>query len=204
MSYIYPDVLDLNLNGDTFNALKTDFNKILKRTLSSMENKGSEFAELTVKVKIKLEKETDYECEMPREFVKPRFDHKVSSVMQIKDELTGTLRGNYELIWDEDRGEYIMREMRQMTIFDICREDEYKDDEPIAAAGRKVISLPAPKEDDDDGDGDGANDIDDSANDVADSANDEIQVTSYVTEPAKDAEEISEENDYSYDQPEVG
>ena len=119
---IYPNVFDLNLNGDTFNALKSDFNMVLRKTLSNMEVKGSEEAELTVKLKIKLKKERDpFAGEgIPREMAVPKFDHKVSSVMQIKDELTGSLGGNYELVWDGERGEYILREIvdGQMNMFD--------------------------------------------------------------------------------------
>ncbi len=46
-----------------------------------------------------------------REVIIPRFDHKVSSVLQIKDEASGTLGGGYELVFDEVRREYVMREI---------------------------------------------------------------------------------------------
>ena len=54
-------IYELNLDSDVFLGLKTDFNKILRRTLSNMESKHSDEAEVTVKLKIstKNEKEED-------------------------------------------------------------------------------------------------------------------------------------------------
>ncbi len=42
----------LTLDSDAFGALKDDFNTILTRTLMNMEERESETAEITVKVKI--------------------------------------------------------------------------------------------------------------------------------------------------------
>jgi hypothetical protein len=126
--------LDLNLNGDTFNALKTDFNAVLRKTLFNMEAKGSELAEITVKMKISLEKGTGrFGDAAPRNITVPKFDHKVSSVMQIKDEIAGSLGGNYELVWDSKRGEWIMREITdgQQSIFDSDYEWVEPDDQPV-------------------------------------------------------------------------
>lgn len=165
----YPNEWDLTLNGDTFNALKTDFNQVLRKTLSNMERKGSEAAELTVKLKIQLKKDQapDFPVdgtEMKRDIVIPKFDHKVSSVMQIKDEVTGTLGGNYELVWDPTRGEWVMREIvdPQTNIFEfvdssnVC--DVYPDEleeEPAALEGRKLFSLPPASDEDEQNEEDG-------------------------------------------------
>lgn len=46
-----------------------------------------------------------------REVIIPRFDHKVSSVLQIKDELSGTLGGKYKLEYDKARKNFVMREL---------------------------------------------------------------------------------------------
>lgn len=155
----YPNEWDLTLNGDTFNAMKSDFNQVLRKTLSNMERKGSELAELTVKLKISLKKDQapDFPVngtEMKRDIVIPKFDHKVSSVMQIKDEVTGTLGGNYELVWDAARGEYVMREIMdpQISIFECTPTRVYDaeavdvevEEEPAALEGRKLFGLPAP------------------------------------------------------------
>ena len=121
MSYVYPSEWELNLKGDAFNAMKDDFDKVMKRTLSNMEKKGSEDAEITVKLKINLTKnESGIENGEKKYTTIPNFGHKVSSVMQIKDEFSGSLGGNYELVWCDDRQEWIMREIRdgQSSFFD--------------------------------------------------------------------------------------
>jgi hypothetical protein len=126
----FQDEFDLTLSGDTFNAMKGDFNQILKKTLFNMEIKGSNFAELTVKVKITLYQDFAPDLTSPhdetRSITVPKFEHKVSSVMQIKDEMTGFLGGDYELVWDGERGEYVMRRIKteQMTIYDSEQGDD--------------------------------------------------------------------------------
>ena len=116
-----PNDWELTLNGETFAALKSDFDAILRKTLTNMEAKDSELAELTVKLKITLKKDKfPYGEDFHRDVVMPKFEHKVSSVFQIKDELSGTLGGNYELVWDADRQEFVMREIRdgQTSFYD--------------------------------------------------------------------------------------
>ncbi len=119
------DVLTLTMESDAFNALKTDFNQVLRKTLSNMELKESEQAELTLKLKITLQKdtapdfsETKYRAE--RDITRPMFTHKVSSVMQTKCEKSGVLSGNYELVWDEVTCNYIIRPVcdGQTSMFD--------------------------------------------------------------------------------------
>ena len=152
MSY-NPKEWDLSLSGDTFNALKSDFNAVLRKTLSNMETKSSELTELTVKLKITLKKERAPGAGLPREVVVPKFDHKVSSIMQIKDELTGSLGGNYELVWDKDRGEYVMREIMdpQQSLFDYGFETVqrasgenivYTDKQPLAIEQQSDSEMP--------------------------------------------------------------
>ena len=146
------NVLALNINSEAFNAMKEDFNKILKRTLSNMEMKDSDAAEMTVKLKITLTKDEapDFDIvayQATREVIKPSFTHKVSSVMQIKDEESGFLKGDYELVWDKELGDYVMKpiENSQRSFFDDKTRDsdvEYVEAEviePAALEGRKVM-----------------------------------------------------------------
>ena len=119
------NVLTLTMESEAFNGLKTDFNQVLRRTLTNMERKESEQAELTVKLKISLEKDTapdfrEVKGKAERDIVRPTFTHKISSVMQIKCEKSGVLSGDYELVWDEERGDYIMRPIDdgQLSLFD--------------------------------------------------------------------------------------
>lgn len=115
----------LNLESDAFNALKTDFNQILRRTLAGMEQKEAEDATITLKLGIALTRDmvpdpTIVAYEAQREIVRPAFTHKISSVMQYKDEKSGILSGNYELVWDKELCDYVMREITngQTSLFD--------------------------------------------------------------------------------------
>lgn len=128
------NVLALTMESEAFTALKSDFKQVLRRTLANMERKESEQAELTLKLKISLEKDTapdfrEVRYRAERDIVRPTFTHKVSSVMQIKCEKSGILSGDYELVWDEDSGDYIMRPIDngQISMLD----DEGKVKEPI-------------------------------------------------------------------------
>ena len=111
-----PQELELTLNSSTFAALKADFDQVLKNTLRNMQEKDSEAAEVKVSLKISFVKdEKSYiqiaDLDDRREIIIPKFDHKVSSVLQIKDEASGTLGGNFELVFDEKRRSWIMREI---------------------------------------------------------------------------------------------
>jgi len=115
----------LTLNSDAFNALKNDFNQMLRATLSSMEQKEAEEGTITVKLGISLLKDhvpdptiVTYEAE--REIIRPKFDHKVTATIQYKSEKTGTLSGDYELVWDRAISEWVMRPITngQMNLFE--------------------------------------------------------------------------------------
>ena len=108
------NILKLNINSNAFENMKEDFDKVLKRTLGNMQIKESDEATLTLKLNISLtEMEVpDFESEFPnamRKIHKTRFDHKVSSVMQIKTEESGHLKGEYELVWDEEAQDFVMK-----------------------------------------------------------------------------------------------
>lgn len=97
------NVLVLTLDSNAFEKMKGDFNKILKRTLGNMQTKGSDEATLTLKLNISLTEQDvpDYDSPNPaamKTIQNPRFDHKISSVMQIKNQESGTLNGDYELV----------------------------------------------------------------------------------------------------------
>jgi len=117
---------EITLESDAFNAMKSDFNQLLRKTLSTMLQKEGEKAELKLSLKITLTQgETrDFEevrYEAQREVILPKFEHKISTVMQYKDELSGFVGGaEYELVWDKQKREYVMRPIKdgQMDIFE--------------------------------------------------------------------------------------
>lgn len=115
MSYIEAKhELELSMSSDVFNQFKMDFDRVLSRTLGNMEKHESEEAEISIKLKIDFTKDLVpdnqvYAYNAEREAVLPTFSHKISSVMKIKDETSGKLGGNYELVWDKETKQYILR-----------------------------------------------------------------------------------------------
>ena len=119
--------MNLSLNGETFAELKEDINNYLQITLAKMDEKNSLEAEITVKITISLE-----QTQLPilnadgkdshRDAKLPTFKHKVSSLMKTKLETSGGMRlgGEYELIYDDERSEYIMRKLvdPQTSLYD--------------------------------------------------------------------------------------
>lgn len=147
------DDLPLSLKSDTFNALCSDYDQILRSTLTGMEETEQDTAEINIKVKITLTPDSapDFEVRnQTRAVTKPKFDHTVSSVIQHKEKKTGTLAGNYELVWDRESCQYVMRPIDngQMTMFD--KDEEHTSSQDGAAGGGVELppakrGLPAPE-----------------------------------------------------------
>lgn len=138
-----PNAMELSLKGDTFTALKEDFDAVLARTLKNMESKGADEATITLKLGISLEKTTDFSGEEAEEVTKPSFKHDISSVMQVKDKKSGALTGDYQLVWDEDEGKFVMKRIgdNQMTLFDVAEENEENVEYIPAAVDRAEPAL---------------------------------------------------------------
>lgn len=118
---IYP----LSLNVDTFNALKSDYDSMLRQTLTKMEDLKVEDATITIKVAVSLEKDQarDFQAngyDGMRDIVKPTFKHEISTVMQVKDKKSGSVGGSMELVWDKELCDYVMRPIDngQVSMFD--------------------------------------------------------------------------------------
>jgi hypothetical protein len=62
--------------------------------------------------------------EAVRKTFTPSFTHKVSSVLQIKNEQSGKLGGNYELVYDELEKVYIMKPIENSQQYFEGFEDE--------------------------------------------------------------------------------
>ena len=144
--------LVLSLNEETFSALKKDFDTILNRTLGNMEMKGASDAVITLKLTVGLDERSITIGDDIQNYKKPTFKHEVSSVMQIKDKMTGQLGGEYAMVWDPDEKRFVLRRFdgNQTSIFDADYETV---DEPV---GRFIDmpsddrALPAPEGDEDD------------------------------------------------------
>lgn len=145
----------MTLDSDIFDQLRTDFNFVLQRLIGNMLEKESNDGSMTLKLDISLDNEyipnfdenVDGET---REIHKPKFKHKVTSSVQIKDEKSGNMDSEMELVMDEN-GCYVLKPIAnttQRTIFDndFQKKDQSKADvaaeEEAALPGRKVIGLP--------------------------------------------------------------
>lgn len=157
------NILTLNIESDAFKNMRGDFDKVLKRTLGNMQVKESDEATLTLKISIKLEEVTvpDFDSDVQdavKKVHKPRFDHKCSSVMQIKTEESGSFKGEYELVWDEDAQDFVMKPIDngQGSLFDgedgnVIQADYVEVDEsPDALPDVKPKLMPPAEEDFDD------------------------------------------------------
>lgn len=118
--------LPLSLKSNTFNALCSDFDQVLRATLQGMSDTSQDVAEVNVKVKVTLTPDSapDFTVaggQQTRSITKPKFDHTVTAVIQRKEKKTGTLSGNYELVWDRETCTFVMRPIDdgQSSLFDV-------------------------------------------------------------------------------------
>lgn len=116
----------LNLESEAFNAFKSDFNMILRNTLSTMQQKEVEDASISVKFDVSLIQQANPNLDAPdshgeRDITSPTFKHKITANMKIKSEKGGYVGGpDYELVWDKDAKDYVMKSIKdtQTSIFD--------------------------------------------------------------------------------------
>lgn len=205
-------VKHLNFESDTFSDMKRDMNFVLQRLLGNMQEKGATEGSMTLKVDISLTNEyiPNYDPEVEgesRKISKPKFKHKVTSAVQIKDEKTGNLDTEMELTFDEESGEYVMQPVantEQRTIFDKDFQDNMnspEQEEEDKPAG--IPQLPGPEEDNViDGD---YKEVEESAGpEDADQEDEEIEdITDEIMKDMESGLEDEEDtDDYDYDDPE--
>lgn len=138
---MYQEEMALSLNGNTFINLKNDFDVILARTVGNMTMRGADEATVTLKLGISLEKESVDTPTGYQDVVKPSFKHDISSVMQIKDKMTGQFKGSFGMVYDEKKKKWVLRNIDdgQMDLFD-CGDDEGED--VLAIGASEMPELP--------------------------------------------------------------
>lgn len=114
-------VYNINICSDIFSGLRNDFDDMLKKTISKMLSKQCDGADVTIKLGISL---TETGNENKAQFT-PIFRHKVSTVMNIKDEKCGGFSGRYTLFYDSVNDEYAIREIDNGQIkFDMTGDED--------------------------------------------------------------------------------
>lgn len=109
----------LTHENEVLNNAMQDFDLMLERTIGNMTMRNADEAVLTMKIGISLGRKTVPDAGGIRQIVQPSFKHDISSVMQVKDKMSGTFKGNVELTFD-DMGHPIVRDVDdgQVSIFD--------------------------------------------------------------------------------------
>ena len=120
---------NLSINGTTFVDMAELFDKILNRTVGNMTMKGTDTASITLKLDIDLEKSSVTVGDDVREITKPTFKYSISSVMQVKDKLSGQTDDDYALAFDKETGGYMLRKIEngQISFDDMDEDGEYID-----------------------------------------------------------------------------
>lgn len=123
---------DVSIYSEAFHKLREDFDKMMISTLARMQEKGSKDATITLKIDIGLEKTfapVSGTTQM-RDVYLPTFEHKITSAMQIKQEVKGRYDEECELVWNPASNSYLLVPIGQLMLSDeIERTEEDEDDE---------------------------------------------------------------------------
>lgn len=120
------DYKELRIEAETFDKLRRDADIVLQRALGTMKEKGSMDGKVTITIDIKLVPEfiPNYDPGVQgdtRKILKPKFDHKVASAINIKNEEKGSVNPEMAMVWDEEKQEYVLvyvNNTSQRSIFD--------------------------------------------------------------------------------------
>ena len=159
---------------------------LIDAVAANMAEKGSLEGKMTITIDVSFTEETvqnrDPNIEGDMRIVHtPKFQHKVGSVLQIKNEQKGDMNcDGMEMIWDNEKGEYVLRPITgrdQMSIFDMevqNAQESATDAEVVEGEvleGRKIPALPMNEPEDDESDGspeDGPQDEEDMSDEFGD------------------------------------
>lgn len=120
------DCKELRIEADTFEKLRRDADIVLQRALGTMKEKESMEGKVTITIDIKLVPDfiPNYDPQVKgetRKILKPKFDHKVTSAINIKNEEKGSVNPEMAMVWDEQKQEYVLTYVNntdQRSIFD--------------------------------------------------------------------------------------
>lgn len=125
--------------NEVFDTMWKNFDLMLERTVGSMIMRNADESTVTLKIAISLDRKTAPDEKGGfRTITHPSFKHDLSSVMQVKDKMSGTYKGNVELLFDEN-GKPIVRDIDdgQVSMFDEDGKVSVEDDDDS-----NLVSLP--------------------------------------------------------------
>lgn len=213
----------LDFDSDTFEEMKRDMNFVLQRLIGNMQEKGSDEGSMALKIDVTMVKEfiPNYDPDIKgesREISKPQFKHKVTSVVKINDEKSGTLNNEMELVMDEETGVFKLIPVcntAQRSIFDSDFQQNGGNESPGGGDGDSNIIegnfrplLPGPETEDEGQNEEGAKteegDTGESAED-SDAGGELGEGLPDLTDELLGDEDDSENEDgYGYEEPEDG
>ena len=155
----------INFDSDILAQAKEDMNFVLQRLIGNMVEKGSYEGSMTVKIDVTIDSEyiPNYDPDIKgesRECRKPKFKHKVTSVVKINDEKSGNTDTEMELVMDEETGLWVVRpimDTAQRSFYDADFREVYDPEDeagehvfmPQGIEGRDQAALPGPTEPED-------------------------------------------------------
>lgn len=93
-------IYELDLNSEVFHALAFDFKFMLQKSLLKMQETKSKTGDISLKLSIEVSERMD--PDNGELSLRPFFQHKITSVIQMKSETQGLSDADYELIFDAD------------------------------------------------------------------------------------------------------
>lgn len=120
------DYRELKIEAETFEKMRNDANYILQRALGAMKEKESMEGKVTIALDIKMVPEyiANYDPNIEgktRKILKPKFEHKVTSAINIKNEKKGNIEPEMAMVWDEESQSYVLayvNNTEQRSMFD--------------------------------------------------------------------------------------
>lgn len=136
-------------NSEVFSTMWKNFDLMIERTIGNMVMRDADESVITLKIGVSLDRKRVPEANGFRDLIQPSFKHDLNSVMQVKDKMSGTFKGNVELIFDKD-GKPIIRDIDdgQMNIFDndgLVSVDDEDNDADLRALPAAKPALPESK-----------------------------------------------------------
>jgi|GEM_PF-1047337 len=140
---------ELKLEADTFEKLRIDANYVLQRALGTMKEKESMEGKVTISLDIKLMPEfiPNFDPEVEgetRKILKPRFEHKISSAINIKNEKKGNTEPEMAMEWDEEAQSYVLKYINntdQRSMFDPDFQNMMRDREEENSEGFMNVPM---------------------------------------------------------------
>ncbi len=106
----------LDMNSDTFGNLKSDLTVMLNQLIARMKQYKAVEGSVSMKMKVTLSEVTEWQGNRSQSVTIPRFEHKITAQLSIKDDVDGELPGRWEL-QNQEGGVYSLRPV-QVDLFE--------------------------------------------------------------------------------------